>query len=867
MKQEVGIKRQVLNFGKGVTNVPSDILSDDDCLLMSEGMVMHNGEYMVVQEGVVIGNSGEYRILYKHDCGERENWIATKDGKLWYGGLEEWTELMDGEALQVEAIGRTLVVNTEQGLMYFLWKDGKYKNLGNGVPWVDVKFHLGPLQYDEFQTEEFAAAHNGYFYDYGATYGLVVSKENDSDLSGCQAIEDWIVGNTEKGYKRIYEKGGFPKPFMVRYALEMYDGTYANISSPMPMYPVERGGTMAHVTLDKTTYEEPIEKGKTGYTQRLMSFRTYYADLYAQINTVLSEYSDIVKRVVVFVTDDVPTYDFKYLGYVENKNNAIVFGGKKAVEEFGYGSASGLMKLQRADNVGTWQYNESLGVNLKGWYLFEVENIKAKRQTQEIVDELRDKGVFYKLCSFDVADITVGVDTKLNTKIGSKNLADITTSEVLGNDDYYSLCPKSCDNLVFYNKRLHLCGLKRGFTPHCACGCRTTGDNQNKVYNYWVEIDTDSGTKIVKIDSEDFISPVYFYYPDPRARRIYRGTTYLEYGYELSPHKTLNGAVYMTYPGNTGGGKFYNKSLYLNEIFESLGNEVHVSEAGNPYVFPAKGVVNIGNGDLIGLAANCTAVSQGQFGAYPMIAFSTEGIWAMSVGNDGWYSSVHPMSREVCCNPKSITQTDNAVFFMSKRGLNIVSGSTVALVSKQLCGWDVALEIENSGIRDYINDCVIAYDYRDRMLWICNEADTKAIIYDMDSGCFGSKQMGSVVYRVVNDYPDNLLCMLDGRIIGLLDRPDISQDGNVYSARLVSRCLKLGSVYDRKSVREVNQLMRISGSLKVRIWGSDDGNIWQELDGTMGRSWRYFRFGLEFIGLSAKDTWSGMAVDSVLRLL
>lgn len=109
---------------------------------------------------------------------------------------------------------------------------------------------------------------------------------------------------------------------------------------------------------------------------------------------------------------------------------------------------------------------------------------------------------------------------------------------------------------------------------------------------------------------------------------------------------------------------------------EVLNSQMFTSVVNNPFVFDASGDNTIGTGKIIGIVANTESVSQGQFGQYPLLVFTDEGIYAMSVTSEGLYGSVHPISREVCNNPDSITPTDRLVYFTSDKGLMAISGGT-----------------------------------------------------------------------------------------------------------------------------------------------------------------------------------------------
>ena len=72
---EKNIDRKTLSFGKGMTNVPSDLLSGDDELVESDGFIYRDGEMKPIQKPIKIGNI-PYKIMYVHKGADYENLIT-----------------------------------------------------------------------------------------------------------------------------------------------------------------------------------------------------------------------------------------------------------------------------------------------------------------------------------------------------------------------------------------------------------------------------------------------------------------------------------------------------------------------------------------------------------------------------------------------------------------------------------------------------------------------------------------------------------------------------------------------------------------------------------------------------------------------
>ena len=150
---ERNLERKTLSFGKGMTNVPSDLLSDDSELLESDGFIFRDGEMKPIQNPVKIGEIAGQKIMYVHKMADYENIIAYDEERTiyWYvigsngiemppSGVPSSFEV--GKVKDIKSIGNTLVVATEDGLHYLKYKGNKYKNLGTELPKPEVHFYM-----------------------------------------------------------------------------------------------------------------------------------------------------------------------------------------------------------------------------------------------------------------------------------------------------------------------------------------------------------------------------------------------------------------------------------------------------------------------------------------------------------------------------------------------------------------------------------------------------------------------------------------------------------------------------------------------------------------------------------------------------
>lgn len=295
--------------------------------------------------------------------------------------------------------------------------------------------------------------------------------------------------------------------------------------------------------------------------------------------------------------------------------------------------------------------------------------------------------------------------------------------------------------------------------------------------------------------------------------------------------------------------------------------------------------VNVGQGDIVGISTSAKALSQGQFGQFPLYAFCTDGIWALEVASDGTVSSVKPVSRDVCNNPKSITQVDNAVVFTTDKGLMMLSGAEAVLLSDVLNGhnvkesdywpkgffvgqgederFDALVQDETRDIRDILRSCTIAYDYANQLLRIFPEVDGggkayKYYVFSLESREYATVISGEgVVSGVVAGYPSSMV-----QIGTKLYRPKERDDDEAKLGMLLTRPMTLDEPYALKKLMDLKlHYSKHDGTsrCKVMMHVSNDGAKWMRLTGLRKRSYKYYRFSI-ITKMKDMDALSGIVL-------
>lgn len=865
-----------LSFNQGITNVPSDATCDDNELEESLGMVFEDGEHRPIQKPVshmTINGYNGLQIVYVHKTANVTNYIGIDTSLNVKAGYRDNNNAfvayngnlltaVTASSLKVTSIGKTLIISSNYGLKYFIWKSDHYDSFG-GIPDLNCSAFIyfpGSTILGDFDCVSNSGVGNGIINDVDYENGVVI--ENDAQ----EEYNDFIVGLYTKNELAICRKKGFTRPFFIRFALELYDGSYHYISNPILLFP----------SISRNSY---LIKNWTGGGEDTYHYTlfTYYGHLYVSQLTDYSDFSDLVKDVVVFASEGVGIYDL-------------------SVDQIHFGNLPYYVTTQ--DGWTTIDFTKKGGSCFETWnhdYIaaspnfldpsqppYSIHNcysalfnekrcgVLAKREDRDIVNDLKSTSIFYKLCSLGLQPVQ-NMDVAM--KIGTHTLENLTTQDRLTNDDYHSRCKLDADFIYAYNSRLNIANVKRGFFEGFS-NFMPYDNATEKNYDIYVTIKTDTGNVVVhrNVTTHQFLG-YYFYYPDARATNVVikqGGTTVLDA--KLTEHTGLNGAYYFaglpkiteatgSWPtpvmptlDTSGGGS---TSITSNPS-ERLENYIITSEADNPFVFKAAGYYRVGTGKIIGMSSITQALSQGQFGEYPLIVFSESGIWALSVASTGYYSAVHPMSRDVCNNPKAIIQTDGAVFFTSDKGLMVVVSQEVACVSEQLRGKTAAGSLN---FHDFLNGAEIGYDYRDGLLWIARDDNKTFWIYNFKSKTFSHFEMTSAAASIsfVNNYPDCLM-QIGQTAYSFTERPDGNLDANKYAGTIITRPMKFDNAMALKSIRQIKNVCYMDGTLSFRLYASNDLKNWAQLTSLRSMPWKYYKLRFDFTDMKATDRFAGTVI-------
>lgn len=906
---ERNLERKTLSFSKGMTNVPSDLLSDDSELLESDGFIFKDGEMKAVQKGVNIGNV-PYKIMYVHKMADYENIIAY-DGTeniYWYtkdtsGNITSPADGVTksfnvGTVYDVKSIGNTLICATSEGLHYLLFKGNKYKDLGKDLPRLDYDFTFERPTQNYTQEESGRTLCNvenvvdpnnkgeSYFNPLNHTFiqagGVkpdgsetrsytMFSIKVSSDSKYENEFQETIQGHVAQAISWAKSKNMFAFPFFLRCAFHMFDGSYCRITTPIVCYPTVNKNCMFSGAVFDNTHNSYMDLHQMGLGD--IFYFIEYRELLFRFESISSDWSDIIKEIVVFASDQVVPFYIDKGWHFESPNG---LHKKYAYANFGYKTYE--EKLLNYDVDGSTSTDTTEGAYTRAVH---DELLPKYKSDQQIISELLSKTVFYKLFTVPIAEgyfggnkihYTVTGQGGETAFIADGTLENLQEQEQLKVDDYYGWASVSAESIYNYNGRLNLIGATR--TPFAGfakfVGKDRSKDDAFLMFTHIVSDKCDTWVERSVTADEDFLQG-WLFYPDPNATEVIFHSAGKYIRINLKAHPRLNGAY--TFPVLPP-----NKPQEFAEISESellkivtsvndkenLNSQIFTSVVNNPFVFEASGDNTVGTGKILGIIANTEAVSQGQFGQYPLMVFTDEGIYGLSVNSEGLYSRAYPISREVCNEDSPLVPTDRLVFFAAKKGLMAASGGSVACMSEQMRG-RVPRNFATFGegkFLDFLKGCLIAYDYRDSILRIFSKGKSYQYIYNMVDKTFSMVNSGIEAQAVVNDYPDNLIQDTSGNVYSLTAKPDINEDTESYSGSFTTRPLKLGGSMTLKSLRAVKHLFDSDeGTIGLEIYGSNDCKHWCKLPSLAGKPWKYFTFKYTLQNFKAADSFAGSIVE------
>ncbi len=856
----------------GYSATPSDYKCPDGDLSLALGLIQENGSLSPVPRPrelflLDVGST----VVHLHSTSHYRHYII-----LTSAGTLQWCDVVSpsvtvslrtfaGTIHQVTSIGNTLIVLASDGMHYFLWQgvaDG-YLYLGTEIPECPLSFGL---QGEMIRGDEFSITFNS------ISEGDIWNEFSDANKT---KVTSQVLAKVNKFIAdHSTNKGKFIYPFLLRYAYRLYDGSLTKHSAPILM--------VASSDLAPQVFYTHIS-GKGSYTSATLQVvgllhKVDYAAVNQSYLSNLQNWKDIIRSVDIFVSKPIYTYD----------QSGECSGFQSVDESDCYSICKHVnQSVSTTDYPLRYQYNE-----FSKLYAFTFNPttfeyplgrlLLPRRSVDEVKSDIKNCSQFYFLESIKIEQLTM---ERTPITVEEDYLQSLVTREVMTDD--YDSHDKIIPQYSFpYNSRLNLSNLRKslfkghnpyslypysnGYVQHYTDATPTITDYTESLTIY-VYI-KHSGRDICVVSDSGLVgykSPLlFFYYPNINAykavvyRRSYGRRSYYEL--RLEQHSFLNGAFYF---GGWDDVKTETTSIPSEssdaERTIDVPNKIYTSEVNNPFYFPLLGITTVGTGRILGISSAAKALSSGQFGQFPLYAFTTEGVWALEVSGTGTYTAKQPITRDVVLSPSSITQIDSAVLFATDRGIMHLSGSTAECITDVLNGpasfllshlpkCDNLISVFNNKatasdtitlddvtlipFNEFLQRCQMLYDYPHQRLIVYNPSVRYAYVYSFKSHHWGL--MYSDLSSSVNSYPESLAMTLSSRLVDFSQ----SDDSSPVTSLLVTRPFSLDAPDTHKTIISIIQRgMFRSTHVQQVLYGTNDLIHWYPVWSSVDNIMRGFR--------------------------
>ena len=295
------------------------------------------------------------------------------------------------------------------------------------------------------------------------------------------------------------------------------------------------------------------------------------------------------------------------------------------------------------------------------------------------------------------------------------------------------------------------------------------------------------------------------------------------------------------------------ETIYLTDSYIDY-NRIQASEVNNPFFFPAENSYQVGTGKIISVATNTEPLSQGQFGEYPLIVFTTKGIWTLYQGTgDVLFAKVQPMNGEVAKNKEQIVSVGVGVTYTTEQGLFLISGSNVQKLTELLQGnpntdlqavANYTFRLNHTSLVQFTNvlsqidavlymqEAQIGYDQNNKELLVTNSNYGYSYVYSFRSQYW--HKINKSFRVLINVYPELYVFIENSSNEGIFNISD-EDFSTPISTLITTRPLKLNTEEDFIVLHRAIQRCEIETASSMYagfyVFGSNDLLTWQFLQG------------------------------------
>lgn len=872
----------------GYSSTPSGIQCPDGDLSVALNAIPENGAIKHIEKPRTIFTlpSGQ-KVVYIHSVSVFENYIILDEASqklLWIPSdspqtpAKELFTISGKELYQVTAMGNVLVTLTSDGIIYSLYKSDSYQPMGNKPAFPSISFRL---RVGEVNSEILTANFEKFSPTPSPDGGISISN------NAKEAVKNTVTGYFNPIAAQAKEDGLFLYPIMVRYAYRMYDNTLSYISQPIQLYPSD-GVPLTIRYAGQHTDNLQVK----AFNVQVRSFKSqlmYQINNLEEVKQSLAEWGELIKSIDIFVTQDMEIIN----------DSSIASGGM-----------SGFMgNISHLHGQGSFHgcYN---GEKVNGKYVYRKHKLKEDGSDSQAyfyvgsTTIIKDDGPvnFYHISTISLSSLNAD-EQEVEIEQGVLPTDTLVNREQLKGDS--NIDEQLIAKYVYtYNARLNLTGVTVLPRPYPLESCFAYGNavydpeskkTVEKTYSFkaYVLIEAEKRNVMVTCDSsipmniDDYNN--FFFFSNVNAKELIVERT------DTNGTKSYSKTKFKKHQGLDGCFTYINSSfddvvdmsiVSHTDIGIPYPNKIYTSEVNDPFTFPASLVSAVGSGIIVGISSAAKALSEGQFGQFPLYAFTDEGVWALEVSDTGAYYARQPITRDVCISTESITQIDNAVLFATHRGIMMLSGSQSICISETIDknepfsllsfpkGKELlqisALPVNDISIgpfRNFLLSSRMLYDYAHQRIIVYNPEHSIAYVFSLSSKQWG--MIESNIASSVNSYPEALAMSHKGELI------NFSEEGNqAVTSLLLTRPFKLGDPALFKTIDTVIQRGYFTeGSIKQVLYGSNDYRHWfpvkssssSYMRGFSGTPFKAFRLAV-IASLDTFDSLIGCSISFTPRL-
>lgn len=913
---------------RGISRRPSEHMSADGGLAESIGFETDMQELAVnVQAQDVTASLGLATnvqgadVVFIHKTNDYCNYIAKTSlsvGWLKSTGYVSFYTFQEGEVFQdIKSIGNTLMILTTKRMEYVLYKAGAYTDLGDEIPEPRVNVYCktadpilgqrkdndGSIVAPAYQQSTPAS----FYYNYlnimrviggeqnsgaypggtvGEPYFLLAKRRHEEDFinytdgettydptvtskAALSALRKDIYNywrtliNEKVQENATYHFLSWPR--FVRYAVRLYDGTYVHHSAPIMIcapnseYP-KNAAVMEYQVMWRGSHESETWKNFHVGIKSGKLYDAYYADFSVDSSnkSVFDNWSDIIAGVDVFMSEDIVPFS-ENVGAItkDSTETGSIYTDQDISQTHSY-----YTRRSRSEfNSHSLTDEEELDKVLNKSHFYKVKELAVSEYTQPVVE-------------FSTKDFTFIHGDQLLVKPQLPDDTQRTNNRVV---------PLG---IKVYNERLLSIGANikqyHGYYELPSRVDRASGNAYTLTLRYYIKKSSGEENVVQRQYSMLGTNLIgnWLYYPDPRCYKCMVAMGSDAEMFDMKEHPYLNGAYCMTtFANRTLIGQGESVTYPPSTLPDTELRENTLFQYGVSNMFLPEQERSFPYGRIIDIAVITKPLSTGQYGYSSLYIFTTQGLWAIQTQKDGSIGDADSVSQDVAL-PGTVCQLDQAVAFIAKKGVMLLTGSDLRCISEHMHGKHYKLEqnifellrsepyisdwgemasiaYEDEPFMTYMEDARIVYDYIGRRLLFFSVAEhPQPYIYTY---MIDTESWNKIVLpedysfkHTLNSFPDtyvsstvyihNTLDPLhyETRILSFSNAR--SQSATRRKGMIVTRPLDL----DEDDVRKVLDRIMVRGlydsaHVKMIILASMDGQSWQRLTSFRGGSYKLFK--------------------------